>query len=46
MKVSTVTTLILLVIIAISIYQINEKTCNTPGSAAEKINWAGHNCPR
>ena len=28
------------------IYYLEKTTCNKPGSAAEKINWAGHNCPR
>jgi hypothetical protein len=46
MKRSTITTLLLLAIVAISIYQLSEKACNKPGSVAEKINWAGHNCPR
>jgi len=33
------------IIISISI-AVNDTTCNRPGSIAEKINWAGHNCPR
>ena len=31
--------------IGVFIY-VNKKACNKPDSVAEKINWAGHNCPR
>lgn len=37
---------ILLVLLAGILYYADEKACNKAGSVAEKINWAGHNCPR
>lgn len=37
---------ILIVLLIGTLYYIDRKACNKPGSVAEKINWAGHNCPR
>jgi hypothetical protein len=36
---------IMALVFGVLIY-IDHNACNTPGSIAEKINWAGHNCPR
>ena len=38
------TILIIITLLAGLIGHINRNTCNKPGSIAEKINWAGHNC--
>jgi len=33
---------ILLILLGLTVYYIDENACNPKGSAAAKINWAGH----
>lgn len=42
----TRTVMLLLIVLVGTLYYLEEKQCNKPGTVAEKINWAGHNCPR